>query len=358
MEEKHFSNIKWDNFPQHMKTMLFEMMKSSHLTDVTLVCDDKIQISTHKFVLSACSEVFKTLVRDIPPNISSVIYLRGINYKDMKAILDLMYLGTTSIEDDEAKKLLEVARDLEAWEIFRSIDLFIGDKKLSDGDIEINTKGEDSSLNDNNLVSDDFKALLCSYDYCDYKTKDKCNLKKHIRNIHDKRKYACNECKKEYTDQSSLKKHTDSIHKGVRYACSQCNHEAYSPNALDKHIESKHMGVTYSCDFCEFESVYKQYLTQHIEAQHEGKTYRCDICDLELSSKQCLKRHTEAKHDKTRQQCSQCNYSASSKKTLRVHIRFAHEGVTFNCDECDYKAKGSSGSYNLKIHTKSKHKAD
>ena len=43
MEEKHFSNIKWDNFPQHMKTMLFEMMKSSHLTDVTLVCDDKIQ---------------------------------------------------------------------------------------------------------------------------------------------------------------------------------------------------------------------------------------------------------------------------------------------------------------------------
>ena len=48
-------NIKWNNFSDHIKGVLFEMFKSNYMTDITLVCDDKEVINAHKIVLAACS---------------------------------------------------------------------------------------------------------------------------------------------------------------------------------------------------------------------------------------------------------------------------------------------------------------
>ena len=45
-QEKY--NLKWYTYSDHLKEMLHEMMKSDDLTDVTLVCDDKIQLKAHK----------------------------------------------------------------------------------------------------------------------------------------------------------------------------------------------------------------------------------------------------------------------------------------------------------------------
>ena len=38
-------NLNWQTYSDHLREMLNEMMKSNELTDVTLVCDDKIQFS-------------------------------------------------------------------------------------------------------------------------------------------------------------------------------------------------------------------------------------------------------------------------------------------------------------------------
>ena len=64
-------------------------MKSNELTDVTLVSDDKKQFKAHKFVLSACSKAFKSIINHLLPN-SSVIYLRGIHHEEMQSILEFM----------------------------------------------------------------------------------------------------------------------------------------------------------------------------------------------------------------------------------------------------------------------------
>ena len=69
------------------------MMKSNELElNVTLVCDDKKQFKAHKIVLSACSSVFRRIIKDLPKN-GSVIYLRGIQHQEMESILEYMYLG-------------------------------------------------------------------------------------------------------------------------------------------------------------------------------------------------------------------------------------------------------------------------
>ena len=91
MNQEKF-NLNWVNYSDHLREMLHEMMNSSYLTDVTLVCDDKVQFKAHKIVLSACSSVFKSIINQLPQN-SSVIYLRGIQHQEMESILEFMYLG-------------------------------------------------------------------------------------------------------------------------------------------------------------------------------------------------------------------------------------------------------------------------
>ena len=93
MNQDNFK-VTWDTHPDHVKNMLHEMMTSDYLTDVTLVCDDDIQIKAHKIVLSACSNVFKKIINSLPLNDrNAVIYLRGIQHKEMESILEFMYLG-------------------------------------------------------------------------------------------------------------------------------------------------------------------------------------------------------------------------------------------------------------------------
>ena len=74
-QEKY--NLNWHTYSDHLKEMLQEMMKSSDLSDVVLICDDKTQLKAHKIILSACSSVFRDILKDLPQN-NSVIYLRGI----------------------------------------------------------------------------------------------------------------------------------------------------------------------------------------------------------------------------------------------------------------------------------------
>ena len=88
-------NLDWNTYSDHLREMLHEMMKSKELTDVTLVCDDKIQLKAHKIVLSACSSVFKSIINDLSQN-CSVIYLRGIQHQEMESILEFIYLGAAS----------------------------------------------------------------------------------------------------------------------------------------------------------------------------------------------------------------------------------------------------------------------
>ena len=91
-------NLKWHTYTDHLRGMLHGMMKSNELTDVTLVCDDNRQFKAHKIVLSACSSVFKSIIKDLPQK-SSVIYLRGIQHQEMESILEYMYLGIATFRN-------------------------------------------------------------------------------------------------------------------------------------------------------------------------------------------------------------------------------------------------------------------
>ena len=93
------------------------MMKMDYLTDVTIVCDDQKVIKAHKIILSACSPVFKTIIDNVSPE-TAVIYLRGFKYDEMEALLEFMYNGQVTINQDKMDEFITVAKNLQIKELY------------------------------------------------------------------------------------------------------------------------------------------------------------------------------------------------------------------------------------------------
>ena len=59
-QEKY--TLTWNAYSDHLRNMMREMLNDD-FTDVTLVSEDKKYIRAHKNILSACSPIFKDIVK-------------------------------------------------------------------------------------------------------------------------------------------------------------------------------------------------------------------------------------------------------------------------------------------------------
>ena len=92
IQDKHNFKITADYFPQQLIKEF--ITQSQALCDVTLVSDDSVQVTfpAHRAVLSSCSETFKSLLLE-NSDPSPVIHLQGCSEKDLKILIDFMYMG-------------------------------------------------------------------------------------------------------------------------------------------------------------------------------------------------------------------------------------------------------------------------
>jgi len=102
--------LRWNDFEANISSAFRELRDDKDFFDVTLACDDE-QISAHKVILSACSPFFRTVLRrnrhDHP-----LLYLRGVKYVDLVAVLNFMYHGEVNVAQEELNSFLAVAEDL------------------------------------------------------------------------------------------------------------------------------------------------------------------------------------------------------------------------------------------------------
>merc|ERR1711911_87467 len=84
--------------------------------DVTLVTEDKRHIKANVNILSACSPVFKNILKK-EKNLSPIMYLRGIQYSEMESIMQFIYLGEATFYEERMDELLAVAKSLEIKEL-------------------------------------------------------------------------------------------------------------------------------------------------------------------------------------------------------------------------------------------------
>ena len=110
-------NVEWNDHQSAWRRSLLEFRSKDDFADVTLVTDDKIRFSAHKIILSSCSNMLKFILKDnIHPN--PLLYLGGINSKNLGFILDYIYCGEVKLLQDHLNGFLESAKKLEIEGLF------------------------------------------------------------------------------------------------------------------------------------------------------------------------------------------------------------------------------------------------
>jgi len=102
--------LRWNDFESNISTAFRELRDDKDFFDVTLSCDDE-QIQAHKVILSACSPFFRGVLRR-NPHAHPLLYLKGVKFSDLTAVLNFMYHGEVNVAQEELNSFLAVAEEL------------------------------------------------------------------------------------------------------------------------------------------------------------------------------------------------------------------------------------------------------
>jgi len=102
--------LRWNDFESNISVAFREIRDEKDFFDVTLACGDR-QIQAHKLILSACSPFFRGVLRR-NPHAHPLLYLKGVEYGDLQAVLNFMYHGEVNVAQEELNSFLAVAEDL------------------------------------------------------------------------------------------------------------------------------------------------------------------------------------------------------------------------------------------------------
>ena len=106
-------NLQWQLHQSQIISSLPTLGNESSSTDVTFVLDDDLtKISAHKIVLCASSIFLKTVFST--SETATSINLQGVESQDLKALLELLYTGQSTIKEGRYLELLSLATETEA----------------------------------------------------------------------------------------------------------------------------------------------------------------------------------------------------------------------------------------------------
>ena len=242
---------------------------------------------------------------------------------------------------------------------------------------------------------------------CDYNTKEKYILRKHIRNNHSqdfKEEYMSYECGNCSTNGpmiaaasgSCFVDHISSRHPSmlifyqsaektekVSHQCRFCGQSCESLTLYNSHLEQTHMSLEYTCLVCDYMVTSKLNIRKHIRTFHcppdqaaensreckrfvrENFSRVCSYCRKHLPPREDLESHITVNHpDKTSKRrktvkdpaklvhCDSCDFTSSLTGSLRSHVMSRHLKAQFECQNCHFQSKSLPV---LKKHIKTDH---
>jgi len=102
--------LRWNDFESNISVAFREIREEKDFFDCTLSCGSR-QIQAHKLILSACSPFFRSVLRQNPHQ-HPLLYLKGVEFSDLQAVLNFMYHGEVNVAQEELNSFLAVAEEL------------------------------------------------------------------------------------------------------------------------------------------------------------------------------------------------------------------------------------------------------
>ena len=393
MREKR-SSYKWTNQSERTVEIWSQLFTSNKFTDVTLICNDQQTIQAHRLILSACSPIFNKIL-DQNSSSNPWIYLRGIDYEEMKAIIQFIYLGTVTMEDNKVNEFFEIAEDLEIASIINSQkgnivdeikqDLACGEQNIStqnedfgnitdqtiidnepteedeveyeNTDNEMETSSEEVPNTDTSQIEEEFPETPKEPEVVQQK---KTNPQSTVAG------YQCNMCSAKFTSRGGVELHIKLKH-GPQYLKPKVSNwvekvdkenqiESQENNCNESSSQSKQEKKQNASPQKEQErntmlKALKQKLTLNSSWELIDGIYYCKVCEDNFESKVEVQSHFTSVHENVKN-----NINANKKKSSKIisdmqpQNKTLPETVTptlFKCNLCDYRANQKA---HLKVH--------
>ena len=105
--------LKWNDFEQNISSAFGILRQDKDFVDVTLVSEDGQQLDLHKVVLASSSPFFLQLLKKSNPSHHPLIFMRGVTFEDLAAIVDFLYLGEANVLEENLEGFLTLAGELQ-----------------------------------------------------------------------------------------------------------------------------------------------------------------------------------------------------------------------------------------------------
>jgi len=292
--------LQQSEFLSHYVGAFENLSLPKELFDVTLACEDET-VEAHKVVISACSPFFRNVLRKTKQN-HPFIYLKGVLYKDLLALMDYMYTGETKIPERDLDIFLEAAQELK-------INGLVEKNNKSERIDDVGDSNEDKSTVEIDNVDDTLSFMNESVEPLDISWEKVVN-----ENVPAN----CEECGKVFKNEDKLAAHV----------------KVHTKKEIKENIEIKSESIDEK----------EQEQTESIDEKEQEQKLRYEI------SKRCIKLDTE--EDK-KWKCAECGKLMKSKSKLGGHIEIHLEGFSHRCAHCDKSFKTRNS---LQFHTSVTHK--
>eukprot|EP00092_Neocalanus_flemingeri_P009885 GFUD01010654.1.p1 GENE.GFUD01010654.1~~GFUD01010654.1.p1 ORF type:complete len:260 (+),score=41.94 GFUD01010654.1:91-870(+) len=213
------AHLRWEESNRVLGKELENIWKAGEMIDVTLVCEDRKQISAHKVVLAAYSTFFRDIFNN-NPHPKPLIFLKGITHDYLLRILNFLYTGEARVSQNNLKEFLEVAEDLkikglieekkpnvklvEETNTWPLMDTSEGEQDCIKSEVPENTEDENEFVDEHvdQTPYDGSDDLLCTI--CELKLKNRKSFRNHMVCKHNYPKhkpteYKCEVCNKVFT---------------------------------------------------------------------------------------------------------------------------------------------------------------
>ena len=262
-------------------------------------------------------------------------------------ILDLLYMGETSVDSNQEK--LDITELIEMLDL--RIDILLEDTSAPVGKIEtfhiINPETPDASdvnqIMMGNMNQNDTKMILHQSEDIMLSNIQKAQPKDRNKKIYICDFHPCVLEKLSFEGISKFKRHTHGMHSAKPLACPEnkngCTFRADDFSKLGNHVQGVHKDM-YSenivCEECHKAFPSQSYLKTHMQRMHKvGAAERGKICPFCGEKKLQLNDHIMRAHKTQHFQCQYCPKKFKTSVQRRIHHN-VHTGFKpYTCLNCD-----------------------